>query len=168
MFRNVRRHDPNTSSRFTRKVNKIMNNYKWPLPKKNPTVEEQILSPLAREPKLLKTDMSLNTLIEASKQIKNAIKQTQVYSPSAKPVTPFTVTTASFGKQSPFATPRSSITIANLMNNGLSYPAAKKLLKHSPVNSTRKAASLVPAARHSLYQSSIHSVDEDDAELNKS
>lgn len=58
------------------KVVKKAANYKWPLAKKNASIEEQILSPMAQPPRLLKTDQSLNTFLEASKQIRNAARQT--------------------------------------------------------------------------------------------
>lgn len=38
------------------KVVKKAANYKWPLAKKDASIEEQILSPMAQPPRLLKTD----------------------------------------------------------------------------------------------------------------
>jgi len=135
VLRSMQRQDPEYSPRFSKKVKDQINNYKWPLPKKNAPIEEQILSPLYREPQFIKSDMSLNTLVEASKQIRSAARQTQRFSPTAKPVTPFTVTTASFARQQHiFGSPKSSIRMSNLMSNGLSYPAAKKILKKSPIH----------------------------------
>jgi len=48
------------------------------------------------------------------------------------------VTTAPFGTQKRiFNSPKSSIRVANLMSNGLSYPSAKKILKKSPLMSQK-------------------------------
>ena len=64
----VHRKDPQTSARFSRRVSQKARDYQWPIPKKYPPVEEQVLSPIAdRSPKLLKTDMSLSTVLEAHK-----------------------------------------------------------------------------------------------------
>ena len=132
LFQRVQRKDPSASQRFSLKVQKKASNYKWPLAKKNASIEEQILSPMHQEPKLLKTDLSLNTVVEASKQIKQAARQTSLYRPSDVPITPFLVSSATQKQRERlFGSPKTSIKVSNLMSNGLSYPAAKKIYKKS-------------------------------------
>ena len=79
---------------------------------------------MANETKLLKLDMSLNTIVEANKQINTAARQLKPFHPNDKPITPFTVTSADAGYHKRlFGTPKTSIKVHNLMNNGgISYP----------------------------------------------
>jgi len=61
--------------RFTEKTRRMSIEYEWPLPTKNPSVEEQILSPLAaNKDKVRVTEMNLNAVLEATKQIRSAVR----------------------------------------------------------------------------------------------
>lgn len=72
--------------------------YEWPLQNKDASLEEQLLSTKSVEPKIPKTEMTLNAVVEASKQIRNAVRQLSVQGPSNKPITPFTVTSADLNR----------------------------------------------------------------------
>ena len=48
--------------------------YEWPLQNKDASLEEQLLSTKSVEPKIPKTEMTLNAVVEASKQIRNAVR----------------------------------------------------------------------------------------------
>ena len=71
--------------------------------------------------------MSLNTIIEANKQISTAARQLKPYHPHDKPITPFTVTSADTTRQNKLGSPKTSINVNSLMHNGISYPTAKKI-----------------------------------------
>ena len=160
LFQRVQRKDPTASQKFSLKVQKQASNYKWPLAKKNASIEEQILSPMHHEPKLLKTDLSLNTVVEASKQIRQAARQTSLYRPSDIPLTPFMVSSATQSqRQRIFGSPKTSIKVSNLMSNGLSYPAAKKIYKKSLIKQ-RAGSQHTGAYSINRTENSVHSIDE--------
>ena len=48
--------------------------YEWPLQKKDASIEEQLCSTWQVKAKIPKTEMKLNTVIEASKSIRNAAR----------------------------------------------------------------------------------------------
>ena len=104
----------------------------------------------------MKTEMPLNTVIEASKQIRNASLQLKPYNPSDKPLTNFSFTAGNLGQNNRlFVSPQTSIRVSNLMKNGVSYPTAKKIQKKS-LNKQQQNASIFNT-RGSLQNDSIMS-----------
>ena len=79
----------------------------------------------------MNTTMPLNTVIQASKKIRNASLQLKPYNPSDKPLTNFNFTAGNLGQSKLFGSPQTSIRVSNLMKNGVSYPIAKKIQKKS-------------------------------------